>query len=167
MLVINFEMFDDAIEELDRRIEELEKEEAFVGVTEAQGQHYSGMTYPELGWLHANGSEEIGIPERNVAEWGLLTYKGHRKLKKDLKAFLQNLDKRPSISAKQVNSNWARDFQQHSLTIFGNTNYLESNSTFTQMLKEADGVNPANNPLVWTGDYKEAWSAWVNNTKVN
>lgn len=167
MLPITIKLLEDNLRELEKRIDQLEREEAFVGVSEAQGQHYSGMTYPELGILHANGSTELNIPSRDIAEWSLLTYKGHRKLKADMKQFLQNLDKKPTITAKRVAGNWAKDFHDHSLTIFGNTSYLESNSQYTQTLKSADGVNPPNNPLVWTGDYKDAWSAWINDIKVN
>lgn len=164
---ISIKLLEDHLKELEKRVDQLANEEAFVGVSESQGTHYSGMTYPELGILHANGSSELNIPSRDIAEWSLLTYKGHNKLKADLKRFLGNLDKRPRITAKQVAQNWAKDFHEHSLTIFGNTNYLQSNAQYTQTLKELDGVSPSDNPLVWTGDYKNAWSAWINDVKVN
>ena len=163
MIAIGIKVLEDNLDNLISRLEDLKELEAHVGVTEKDGQHYSGMSYVELGQLHATGVPSKNIPARDIAEWSLLTFNtNNKKIKQGLQAYLTDIHKKKApITAKDFGEIWADQVYSHSMTMFGNTTYLESNEESTISMKGRD------DPMVWKGDLQETWGVTINGQKVN
>ncbi|QXN60123.1 hypothetical protein KUA24_56 [Vibrio phage HNL01] len=154
MFSISIELLEDYTKELERRVRELEEAEIFVGYTEAQGTHYSDMSYVDLITILSNGSSEMNLPARDIFGIAYAQYKPFNKtLKKDLNQYLSNIKGRPKISVQKIGSNFAKGFFQEMNMVFGNESLLQKNSEFTKRLKMIAGVDP-DKPLMWTGDLK-------------
>ncbi len=160
MLAIGIELLEDYTKELERRLKELEKQEVFIGVKAEQGTHQpSGLNYTDLLWIHDIGSSKL--PARPVAEWTLLSFNKDKTLRDGLKKFLSDIDKPSSpISAKEAVTPFTNAMWRAGYNVFGNLNYLESNAEYTIDRK---GFN---SPLIETGELRDQWSVYINDTKV-
>lgn len=154
------------IPHLIERLRQLEKQSAQIGYFAENGIHPSGLDYPTLYAIHAYGSPSANIPRRDPLGdtfeiWEPLNK--DIKLKMDLKNYFSNIkSKTPRIKAQQVVANLMGRYVVKVREVFGDTGKLESNSAFTQWLKERAGVNPPNNPLVWTSSLKNNLSYKIN-----
>ncbi len=164
MLTMNITLKKSNMDKLEKRLKALAKMKTKVGYFQEQGEHYSGMTYPELVALHSSGVPSKNIPARPIFEIAYMSYDVNKStIKKDLTKYLSKIGRSTSpIKVTTIGKNFVNSFSQHMLPIFGDTSKLKSNSPYTQHLKTQAGVEP-NNPLVWTGDLRDNLSYKLNN----
>lgn len=148
------------------RLRELQKQSAQIGYFAESGIHPSGLSFANLYAIHAFSAPSVNIPRRDPLGdtfeiWEPLNK--DIKLKMDLKTYFSNIkSKTPRIKAQQIMENLMGRYVVKVRDVFGDTGKLESNSAFTQWLKELAGVNPPNNPLVWTSSLKNNLSYKIN-----
>ncbi len=167
MLTFSINLIEDYTKNLEHRLRELEKTETFVGYKESQGFHASGLTYPDLIALHAAGVPSKNIPSRDIFGVANMEFNPSSKgFKKSLTKYLSGISKKnPPIKATIIAKKWAESYGDTLLPIFGNTAQLAHNTPYTQTLKARDGVSPANNPLVWTGELKSSLGYWIDDNQ--
>lgn len=149
------------LDELERRLKELQKVEATVGITN-DGKHpnFDG-SFHELMWMQHSGVSSKRIPPRPLGSISLLTFKGEDIMRKSLNKYFSNLDKKGGvISAEDTLKPWLKGMYEHSLNLFGNKTFLRPNAQFTI---DSKGFNA---PLVESGSLKAAWGVKINNVKV-
>lgn len=161
---MKLQLIDDHLDNLERRLEQLAKEEAFVGVREDQGVHEpSGLSLPDLMNIHHGGVPSKNIPARPLAEISAITFPKVKMtaFKKGLQEYLGDIHKaNPPKKVDKITYTFAEDMWEHSYQMFGNLRYLESNAESTILKK---GFNE---PLIETSELQNSWSAWVNGVKV-
>ncbi|AUR91495.1 coil containing protein [Vibrio phage 1.161.O._10N.261.48.C5] len=160
-LLMGLSKISDNLDELERRMRDLENLNATVGNTKGNQPHpnFDG-SYNDLFWLQHSGSTKARIPPRPIASIASMSYKGDDLLKKGLQQYFSNIDKKGKMSAEQALKPWLKGFYDYSLSIFGNTTMLKSNAQFTIDKK---GFNQ---PLIETGALKEAWGVMIEGTRV-
>lgn len=127
-----------------------------VGVFGDQGDHWSGMTFPQLLQLQSRGSRPKKIPPRPVLEIAYAFYPLKRSpLKKSLHRYLSNLKGVPETSLDQVFINYGNFYQNKTKELFGDLSVLEPNSPYTVKKKIKAGVQ-GQNPLIFRGDLRDA-----------
>ena len=147
------------------RLKQLQKQSAQIGYFAESGTHPSGLDYPTLYAIHAYGSPSANIPRRDPLGdtfeiWEPLNK--DVKLKIDLKTYFSNIKSNtPRIKAQQVVANLMGRYVVKVRDVFGDTGKLESNSAFTQWLKEKNGLEP-NSPLIWSGELRDNLSYKIN-----
>lgn len=149
------------LDELERRLKELQRVEATVGITN-DGKHpnFDG-SYHDLMWMQHSGVASKNIPPRPLGSIALLSFKGEDIMRKSLNKYFRNLNKRGGvISAEDALKPWLKGMYEHSLNIFGNKTFLEPNAQFTIDKK---GFN---SPLIESGSLKAAWAIKINGKKV-
>ena len=161
---INIYLKTNNLDKLEKRLKALAKLKTKVGYFQEQGDHYSGMTYPELVAMHSSGVPSKNIPARPIFEIAYMSYDLKKStIKNDLKKYLSSIGKSSApIKVEQIGINFVNSFSQHMIPIFGDTSKLKPNTPYTQHLKTLAGVE-ANNPLVWTGDLRDNLSYKLNN----
>lgn len=141
-----FDLFDI----LEERIADLEKKGSFGYGMYGTEVHYSGYTFPELLKMLSEGTDHI--PPRPVLSIALdFNPLSKSPLKRRLNSYLNLSSPRSIKDVSMVTAKWYADTAKG---IFGDTTKLESNSKYTQRLKQKAGVSPQNNPLIWTGELK-------------
>lgn len=160
-LLMGLSKMTDNLEELERRMRELERTEAHVGNTKGDQPHpnFEG-SYNDLFWLQHSGSTKARIPPRPIASIASMSYKGEDLLRKGLDKYFNNLDKKSTFSAEDALKPWLKGFYDHSVAMFGDTTVLKSNAQFTIDQK---GFNA---PLVEEGHLKSAWGVMINGARV-
>lgn len=155
MFVLALEELDNYIDELQRRVKELEKADIFVGYDKVQGTHYSGFTYVDLMKYLSTGDSSENLPARPLLDITMGLHQiNTRPFKTSLRNFLSNLDSRPKEKIENIGRTFAEGFMRDANYVFGNESMLTPNSPFTKKIKEAAGVDP-NAPLVFTGDLQK------------
>lgn len=159
MFTLSIVLEEDHLDNLEKRIRELQEAEIEVGYFQEQGNHYSGISYPDLIALHANGSEEMNMPSRDVMGTSFdifnADYANEKKLKSNIEKYLSNIkSKSAPISVNKLGESWSDSFMDSANAVFGNPLFLAPNSEFTKRLKDLAGVDP-DKPLVWTGDLQD------------
>lgn len=151
----------DNLEELERRMRELEGTEAHIGNTKGNQQHpnFEG-SYNDLFWLQHSGSTKARIPPRPISSIASMSYKGEDLLSKGLNKYFSALDKKSTFTAEDALKPWLKGFYDHSVAMFGDTTVLKSNAQFTIDKK---GFNQ---PLIETGALRSAWGVTINNKVV-
>ena len=148
----------DFIHELKRRLKALERlGEVDVGWFGETGTHdSSGWNYPTLASYHASGDSSKNIPPRPVLEiaYGFNPF-NKSPLKSSLNKYLSNIKGKPLVKPKWVAEQYASYYVNQTKMLFGDTSKLTPNSSNVVALKQEDGVNPAQNPLVWTGSLRD------------
>ena len=157
-LLMGLSKMSDNLEELERRMRELERTEASVGVTAEDGIHEpSGMTYVDLHWLHHAGSSKNNLPPRPVSTIVRMSYKGEDILMKSLNKYFSNLDKKQPMSVEDVFTpflNGMLDYTQN--YVFGSVSKLAPNSPYTIEMKGK------NSPMIDTGQLMDQWKVRIN-----
>ena len=161
-LLMGLSKMSDNLEELERRMRELERINVSIGNTKGNQPHpnFDG-SYNDLFWLQHSGSTKARIPPRPIAVISKMSYKGEDLLRKGLNKYFINLDKKSKMSAEQALTPWLKGFYEHSLSIFGNTTFLKSNAQFT-----IDQKGGRNTPLIDEGHLKAAWGVLIDGVRV-
>lgn len=138
---------------LRKQLEKLRNKKVEYGYFQSQGEHYSGLTYPELMNILEFGSiSSDRIPPRMVFTY---TYKANPVSKnKEVQSHLSEYIMSITTRAKDPNPmlrNIASDYIQKTLSLFGHPSQVNvSNKDSTIRQKQGN-----NTPLVWTGDLAE------------
>ncbi|AUR89075.1 coil containing protein [Vibrio phage 1.121.O._10N.286.46.C4] len=157
MLAIGLGLKSSNLDNLIKRMEDLEKQEAFVGVKPSQGVHSSGLNFTDLLWIHHMGVPSRNIPSRPISSIAKMTFKGHTVLRKSLDKYFSQLDKkRAPVAADKVLQPFAEELWEYSWDIFGDTSYLENNAQSTIDRKGFDA------PMFETGELRGQWSYYLN-----
>ena len=148
------------------RLRDLQKDQGSIGYYAEQGQHStSGLSFVDMIAIHSFGSTKVKIPPRPVLDLTFSLYDPLSKnmtLKRDLKLYFSNIkSKTPRIKAGQILENVLGDYVEKVRSYFGDPTKIESNSAFTQWLKEKNGLVP-NSPLVWSGELRDNLSYKIN-----
>lgn len=148
------------------RLRELQKSQGSIGYYNEQGEHStSGLRYVDLFGIQSFGSTKVKIPPRPVLDLTFDLYNPLSKnmtLKRDLKLYFSNIkSKTPRIKAEQILENVLGDYVEKVRSYFADPTKIESNSAFTQWLKEKNGLVP-NSPLVWSGELRDNLSYKIN-----
>ncbi|CAM0045390.1 tail completion or Neck1 protein [Vibrio phage K406] len=159
-LLMGLSKISDNLEELERRMRELEDLDMSIGNTKGNQQHpnFNG-SYNDLFWIQHSGSTKARIPPRPIASIAM-SYKGEDLLRKGLNTYFSNLEKKSTFTAEGALKPWLKGFYEYSLSIFGSTTVLKSNAQFTIDKK---GFNA---PLIETGALKGAWGVLINGVRV-
>ena len=160
MIELNLFLIDDHLDELERRIKELQKSESFVGYDISQGIHKeSNMPYTNLMALMSAGYSPKNLPARPIMLYAANAYPlEDSSMKKDLTKYFTQIDKsKAPISVTQINENWVNGYAQVALMMFGSTTIFESNASRTIAQK---GFNA---PLVDKGDLRDNLGYRINN----
>lgn len=161
MLTLQLYEIDNNFDELERRLIELQKSEAFVGYDQEQGEHEgSEIPFTNLISLHSSGYDDK-FPARPIFEYARLQYKPETSnMKKDLKKYFTNIDIRKSKSkVDNVLEGWVEDFSDEVLDIFGSTPPLEENTESTIAQKKKNKIN---SPLVDDGELRDNLAYRIN-----
>lgn len=148
------------------RLKELQKAQGSIGYYAEQGEHSTaGLRYVDLFGIQSFGSTKVKIPPRPVLDLTFSLYDPLSKnmtLKRDLKLYFSNIkSKTPRIKAEQILENVLGDYVEKVRSYFADPTKIESNSAFTQWLKEKNGLVP-NSPLVWSGELRDNLSYKIN-----
>ncbi|AGH32178.1 hypothetical protein VPHG_00111 [Vibrio phage 11895-B1] len=162
IMIATIKLLEDHTDNLIKRLEDLARQEAHVGLQRSQGTHEpSGLNFVDIAGILHNGNSKNNQPARPLSTIAAITYKDDGQLKKDLRKYLSNIKSvKPPISAKQVVMNWAEKMYSHSYNMIGNPAYLASNRPSTIAMKGH------NSPWEETGVLKDAWSIFINGVKV-
>jgi len=157
-LLMGLSKMSDNLEELERRMRELERTEGSVGVTVEDGIHEpSGMTYVDLHWLHHAGSSKNNLPARPVATIVRMSYKDEDILMKSLNKYFSNLDKKQPMSVEDVFTPFLSGMLDYAKDeVFGNTSKLAKNSPYTISIKGKDS------PMQDTNQLMDEWKVRIN-----
>lgn len=139
-------------DELEKRIKNFAKTEAFVGYGKSQGIHEtSGMYYVDLIALLSAGYSGHNLPARPIFKYAMNDYDINKSiLQKDLSNYFSRISsKKAPISTEKIAEHWAEDFGGYVLRIFGETPPLASNAVSTIKQKGK------NSPLEDTGDLRD------------
>lgn len=149
------------LDELERRLKELQRVDASVGVTN-DGKHPSFEgSFHELMWLQHGGVSSKNIPPRPLGTISLLTFKGEEIMRKSLNKYFNNLNKKGGmLSAEDALKPWLKGMYKHSLNMFGNTTFLKPNKQFTVDKKGFQG------PLVESSALRDSWGITINGVVV-
>lgn len=162
MFTLTLKELDSYIDELKRRVVQLEKADVFVGYDRVQGTHYSGFTYVDLIGYLSTGDSSKNLPSRPLLDITMGLHEINTiPFKTSLRNFLSNLKSKPKTKIENIGKTFAEGFMRDANYVFGNESLLTPNSTFTKIIKEASGVNP-DAPLVWSGDLQENLSYFYN-----
>ena len=148
MFYIN--LIEDNLDQLEKRIKELEKAEAFVGFSKEQGVHKgSGLDYVDLMKILSIGTSRI--PARPIFHMAQHAYNiKSSPIEKDLNKYFSNIkNNKAPISTDKIGENWASDFGEDVLRMFGSTSHLDENA---QSVQDRKGFNA---PLVKEGDLRD------------
>ena len=159
-LLMGLSKMSDNLEELERRMRELERTEASVGITN-DGKHpnFDG-SYHELMWLQHAGSSRQNLPPRPLATIAMAGYDGKKALKQGLDRYFSNIEKKGKVSAEDALMPFLKGLHKYSINIFGNKTFLEPNAQFTIDKKGFDS------PLIESGSTKDAWNIKINGTVI-
>lgn len=152
MINFSLNLLSDNLDQLEKRIKELEKAEAFVGYDDSQGTHEeSGLNYPDLMKILSIGFSPRNLPARPIFTIAKDAYNiKSSPIEKDLNKYFSNIkNNKAPISTDKIGENWASDFGEDVLRMFGSTSHLDDNA---QSVQDRKGFNA---PLVKEGDLRD------------
>jgi len=117
-----------------RDVKEGSEEFVEVGWFKEQGQHYSGLSYPDLAKVHRNG---VQVPKRDIL--GILLFLHSPKNDPTVKRLLRKWVRKKEFTAKDLFLSLGRRERKLLMSVFGHPQL---------------GITSNPTPLVDTGDWK-------------
>lgn len=162
--MIEINIVESHLDELEKRLMELEKSTSFVGYDQSQGTHKeSKMTYPNMIALHSAGVPSKNIPARPVFDIAARSFDFKKSgINKAMKKYFKNIKSKPLLSSEDVNKVFVKGFAKEVTNTFGDPNKLESNSDSTINRKKG-----RNTPLVDTKELMNNLGYSINNKSIS